>query len=396
MIFFRKIQQFFHHPFFERRSFTILLWLLLPVIAFLLKSNINQFNNFLIFRESFYHAFHHLSLYVPYPEEYQDVFLYGPVFTILMTPFSLLSLKSGLLLWGVSLSMFLYFSVYNLPLSLKKKSFLYWFCAHELLTALFMWQFNVAIAASILLSFIFIEKKKEFWAAFFIVFGTLTKVYGIVGLAFFFFSERKKYLFFSLLFWFLFLGVLPFLVWGIDYTSGQYFEWFKTLLVKNTGNMFAVMQNISLLGMVRKMSGVGTYSDLWLILPGLLLFFIPYLRKNQYDHLSFRLTYLASVLLFVVLFSTGSESSTYILAFVGVGLWYIVVPWRRSTVDIVLLVFAFILTSMSPSDLFPRFIRVEYVYPYALKALPCCVIWLKLCWELMVRDYGICRYRGGD
>ena len=55
--------------------------------------------------------------------------------------------------------------------------------------------------------------------------------------------------------------------------------------------------------------------------------------------------------MFVVLFSTGSESSTYIIAFIGVAIWYTAVPWKRSTLDIVLMVFAFILTSMSPSDL---------------------------------------------
>ena len=102
---------------------------------------------------------------------------------------------------------------------------------------------------------------------------------------------------------------------------------------------------------------------------------------------AFRKTLLASVLMFVVLFSTGSESSTYIIAFIGVAIWYTAVPWKRSTLDIVLMVFAFILTSMSPSDLFPKYIRVHYVYPYALKALPCMLIWLKLTFEMCTRSY---------
>lgn len=91
--------------------------------------------------------------------------------------------------------------------------------------------------------------------------------------------------------------------------------------------------------------------------------------------------------MFVVLFSTGSESSTYIIAFIGVAIWYTAVPWKRSILDIVLMVFAFLLTSMSPSDLFPKYIRVHYVYPYALKALPCMLIWLKLTFEMCTRNY---------
>ena len=43
-----------------------------------------------------------------------------------------------------------------------------------------------------------------------------------------------------------------------------------------------------------------------------------------------------------------------------------------------LLIFAFILTSLSPTDLFPRFIRNEVIVPYALKVLPCIVIWLRI------------------
>ena len=47
-----------------------------------------------------------------------------------------------------------------------------------------MQQFNIAVAAMILSSFFLIEKEKDGWAAFFIVLGTLVKLYGIVGLAF--------------------------------------------------------------------------------------------------------------------------------------------------------------------------------------------------------------------
>lgn len=87
-----------------------------------------------------------------------------------------------------------------------------------------------------------------------------------------------------------------------------------------------------------KISHVSTYSDLWLIIPGILAFCAPYLRFSQYKNLYFRYAFLASVLMFVVLFSTGSESSTYIIAFVGVALWFVAVPWKRSRWDIALMI----------------------------------------------------------
>ena len=62
---------------------------------------------------------------------------------------------------------------------------------------------------------------------------------------------------------------------------------------------------------------------MWLIIPGLILFCIPYFGISQYKYPAFRFMLLANVLLFVVLFGTGSEASGYIIAMIGVAIWYI-------------------------------------------------------------------------
>lgn len=113
---------------------------------------------------------------------------------------------------------------------------------------------------------------------------------------------------------------------GADYVISQYIDWFERLQIKNTLNTFALSQNVSLLGLVRKISDNGEYSDLWLIIPGLILFFIPYLRMKQYQYLNFRLMLLANILLFVILFSTGSKASGYIIAMIDVAIWYLCSP----------------------------------------------------------------------
>lgn len=374
-------------PFLYKYSTVCGLWMLLAILAWLTKYFPEKYNNFLIFRESFWHAIQKVSLYGEYPAQYNDVFLYGPFFSIFVAPFAITPIWMGLLTWSISLSLFLYIATRCMPLERRQHIFIYWFCAHELLTALFMSQFNIAIAAIIIFSFVCIEKEKDFWGAFFILLGTFIKLYGIVGLAFFFFSRHKIKFSLSCVFWFVVMLITPMLFWGSEYTINQYVEWFAELTGKNDKNAFSLMQNVSLLGMVRKISQCATYSDIWLILSGLVIFGLPYLRIHQYKYSAFRYTLLASVLLFVVLFSTGSESSTYIIAFVGVAIWYVAAPWKRSKTDIALMVFAFILTSMSPSNLFPKYLRVHYVYPYALKALPCVLIWLKLSYEMCVKDY---------
>lgn len=382
-----KLQAFFHKPFFSNPRTLFGLWTLLAVVAGLTKIAPHRHNNFLIFRGVFWHTIQKLSLYDFYPTEYNDHNHYGPIFSLVIAPFAVVPDAIGLLGWLVVLALGMYYAVRRLPLEEGRQIFLYWFCAHELLTALQMQQFNIAIAAIIIGSFAAIEKGREVTAAFLIVLGTFVKLYGVVGLAFFFFVKRKPRFILALIGWSVVCFVAPMLISSPEYVIGQYVEWYERLAAKNGENTFSLMQNISLLGMIRKISGSASYSDLLVILPGLALFGLPYLRFGQYRHLAFRYAILSSVLLFVVLFSTGSESSTYIIPFAGIALWYATSPWKRSGWDVALLVFAFVLSSLSPSDLFPRSLREAYVLPYALKALPPTLIWLRLSYELLTRDY---------
>ena len=377
-----KLQAFFHKPFFSNPRTLFGLWTLLAVVAGLTKIAPHRHNNFLIFRGVFWHTIQKLSLYDFYPTEYNDHNHYGPIFSLVIAPFAVVPDAIGLLGWLVVLALGMYYAVRRLPLEEGRQIFLYWFCAHELLTALQMQQFNIAIAAIIIGSFAAIERGKEVTAAFLIVLGTFVKLYGVVGLAFFFFVKRKPRFILALIGWSVVCFVAPMLISSPEYVVGQYVEWYERLAAKNGENTFSLMQNISLLGMIRKVSGSASYSDLLVILPGLALFGLPYLRLGQYRHLALRYAILSSVLLSVVLFSTGSTSST-----AGIALWYATSPWKRSGWDVALLVFAFVLSSLSPSDLFPRSLREAYVLPYALKALPPTLIWLRLSYELLTRDY---------
>ena len=383
-----KINAFLAHPLWRDHRVLMGLWFVLAVVSAITKLKPERCNNFLIFKGTFWHAYNGTSLYEPYPAEYFDVNHYGPFFSIVIAPFAVVPHLVGLLAWTIALTAFLYVAIRWSQFTQRQQIFLLWFCAHELLTALFMQQFNIAIAAIIVLTYYCIEREKDFWAAFFIMLGTFVKLYGIVGLAFFFFSKHKgKFIFIgSLIIWAVIMFVAPMVFHGPDYTIGQYQEWFTNLMEKNSGNADAIAQNISILGMVHRTTGLA-FSDLWLIVPGLVLFALPYLRFSQYRHMAFRQTILASVLMFVVLFSTGSESSGYITPFIGVVIWYTAVPWQRTGWDIALMVFVFILSSLSPSDLFPAYLRKEWVQPYALKALPVTLIWLKLCYEIITKDY---------
>jgi hypothetical protein len=379
---FSKLNAFINKNFFKDYRTLFGLWILLSLISGLFK---NKGNNYLIFKYVFWHTIEKTSLYATYPQ-YFDTNHYGPFFSLIIAPFSILPNKIGMTLWVIVLSVSLYYAIRKLPLSQKQHIFIYWFCANELLTALFMQQFNIAIAAIIIATFYCIKKEKDIWATFFIMLGTFVKLYGIVGFAFFFFSKHKKTLILSAIGWALIMYVAPMLISSPEYIVSQYKEWWMSLTQKNGINMLAEYQNISVLGMIRKISGCISYSDIWILLAGVLIFGFPYLRLKQYKHEAFRYAILASTLMFSVLFSTGSESSSYIIALTGVCIWYTTSPWKRSKTDVALMIFAFVLTSLSPTDLFPAALKC-LIRQNSLKALPCFIIWLKLSYEMCRKNY---------
>ena len=269
----------------------------------------------------------------------------------------------------------------------RRKIFLLWFCAIEMYTCALVSQFNGVIAALLIWSFVAVEKERDEWSTFAFLLGTFIKLYGIVGIAFFFFSKHKKRYLISLVAWSVVFFCAPMLISSPEYVVGQYADWYHSLSIKNQLNIGPCDQNISLLGMVRRISGWENYSDLWIIIPGMIALAAGYFRIDQWKNIGFRELVLASVMMFVTLFSTGTESYGHIISMAAVVIWYTAAPWQRGKLDLGLVIFAFFLTTMSPSDLFPAYIRKTYIIPYSLKALPIALIWFKLTWEMITRDF---------
>jgi hypothetical protein len=183
--------------------------------------------------------------------------------------------------------------------------------------------------------------------------------------------------------------VLPMIISSPDYIINTYIEWYERLIVKNNENTsLTSRQDICLMGMVRRIAQDSSIPNLPFLLSGTALFGFQYLRFKEYKEEVFRLMLLASILIFTVIFSTGSESPTYIIAFVGVAIWFVVQPKPISKYYILLFILAMILTSFSPSDLMPKYLRENFINPYALKALPCILIWGTIIYEMLTKKFG--------
>ena len=287
--------------------FLFILWMGVGLACSLSLMMKGTYSNYVIFSQSFWHAISSSPLYVEYLQEQKDFFLYGISFTALISPFAVLPRPLGMVFWCLVNCGFLYYAISKLDLKKWQFAVVILVSVNDVFTAVLSQQYSIGITAMIIFSYVLIEKEKDFWAALMIVLGTMTKLYGIVGLAFFLFSKHKMKLVGGLVFWAVIVFLLPMLYASPEYVVHSYKEWFDVLVYKNGLNQFSVNQNISLLGMLHRITGA-SFSDLWIIVPGMILFALPYLRVRQYGNESFRFLFLSSALLFMVLFSTGTET----------------------------------------------------------------------------------------
>lgn len=392
-----RITRFFSQPFFTDYRTIAALWFIFAIVASITKGGIDgaHLNNYNIFCGVFNHLVDGLPLYTEYPEEYGDTNHYGPFFSLIIAPFALLPKFISLPLWLIALGGTFLWAVMEMPLNKKAKIILLWFVSNEVLSAMQMAQFNLAIAALVISTYTALRRGHTSWAAIFVVIGTFTKLYGIVAVAFLLFTPKKLKFIGWLIFWSAVAFVLPMVISSPDYVVGQYADWYHSLSEKNEMNVAVgfntasnYYQNISVMGMAHRISQCH-FSDLYILGPAALLFLLPFVRTRQWAAYGFQWGIVASALMCIILYSTGSESSGYIIAMSGVAIWYVSAPWKRSAVDLALLIFALIIGSFGTSDLMPSPIKRGLIRPYSLKALPVFIVWLKLTCELLTHKYPI-------
>lgn len=329
-------------------------------------------NNYQIFYYSLYHLIDGKNLYVLYPAEYVDHYHYAPTFAALFAPVFALPFSVGLFLWHFLFTGVWVWAIYRMPLTHSQKVFAYWFCMQELFTSLVNSQTNPLIAALSLFAFLSFEKRQPFWAAFFIIVGFNIKIYSLVAAALFVFYPQKLRFLGYMLFWGVVLGLLPLLFTSPTQLVWQYNNWISQLLLKADYDKWA---NTSIHKLVHLVVSPDISTSI-IIGVGVVLFCTVYVHVQRFKQPEFQRMLLASTLIFQVIFNPVAESPTYIIAVTGVMIWWFHSP--QTGLDRVLLISCLVLTILSPSDIFPRFLRDHFVKPYALKALPCVLIWFRL------------------
>lgn len=335
-----------------------------------------KYNNYLIFKSSFYHLKEGKDLYVLHPEDHFDLYKYTPTFSALFGALAVTPDWLGLNAWNLLNALLFLLAIYYLPFfSSYKKGLILAICLIEMMTSMQNEQSNGLVAALIILAVGLLEKNKYLWATLCVVFSVYVKLFGVIGFALFLLYPKKLKLALYALGWMVALFAVPLIFIDVQ----QYVS-----LLQSYANMLshdhAASYGYSVMGWLNSWFGYAGSKNV-VVLAGATLFMAPFLKIRSYASETFRILMLASALIWMVVFNHKAESPTFIIAMAGVALWF--VRSEKSITNIVLFTVAFIFASLSPTDIFPRAIRETFVKPYCLKAVPCIFIWVKITCELL-------------
>ena len=105
-----------------------------------------HYNNYLIFKNSFFHLIEGQNLYTPYPVDYWDLYKYSPIFSLFMGMLAWMPNWAGLLCWNLLNVIVLYFGVKDFDFKNKRLQLFFWFFIFlELITSLQNSQCNILI-----------------------------------------------------------------------------------------------------------------------------------------------------------------------------------------------------------------------------------------------------------
>jgi hypothetical protein len=335
-----------------------------------------HYNNYIVFKQSHFHLIHGQDPYRLYPDEQWDLYKYSPAFSVFFGVFAYLPDIVGLNLWNFLNSLVLLFSIYLLPgISNRIKGLILFTILIELITS----QSNALVAGLIIFSFGLLEKENYALGTLSIALSVFVKLFGIVALVMLIFYPKKWKFFIYLLLWFVILFLLPLIVVDREQFKPLYMKWLNLL-----SSDHAASYGLSVMGWLKTWFDLGISKFITMMI-GAVILCLPLIRTKLYKDYSYRLLLLASVLIWVIIFNHKSESPTFIIAMCGVSIWFF--TQQQTKFNLVLFILAFVFASLSPTDIFPAFLRKNWVIPYVLKAVPVFLIWIKIIYEMGFGKY---------
>ena len=192
-------------------------------------------------------------------------------------------------------------------------------------------------------------------------------------------------------FWTVVFTLLPLIIISPGHLIAQYQNWFHQMAGVHQGEDTGVYSNVpkplSVMGWLKTWFHLNP-PGIYIQLGGAVLLLLPLLRTGLYNLVRFRYFLLSSILIFCVIFNHLAESPSYVIAALGLAIWF---AWeKKNPVSSVLMGLAYVFTVLIATDIFPEYIRHNYGIPYVWKAVPCILIWFWIQYRMLfTRDFGI-------
>lgn len=396
----------------------------------------SHYNNYIIFKQSFFHLIARQDLYIHYPLEQYDLFKYPPTFALLFAPFSMVPDYLGYSVWTALNLLLPVFAIYKLQgVSSRIKAAMSALLLLEGFTSALNSQSNGLMLGLLLFAFVAMQNGRISQAVLFIWLTAFIKLFGILFFAMLLIfpgAFRKSVVRIPVIFVVLYLLPLPVLGW--EGLQRQYASMFN-LLAHDHGYFV----KYSVMGWLQQWFGLRPNKNLILIL-GLGLQCLPLLvviikqklwRSGSIQQINskslerWQFLFAASWLLWMVIFNHMAESATYVIAVGGAMLalsqlvasdnthfgttkisgmldgqnksidsnshsnnsaqnvcWHGYLSFKNSP-WILAFIIMFLFTMLGPTDIYPKEVRFWIVETAQLKAFPCILLWGLTCIEMI-------------
>jgi hypothetical protein len=341
-------------------------WLAAVIVASL-QAGARHNNNFEIFRTSWDNLVAGRNLYVA-SVNHQDFFKYSPTFALLFAPFAIVPFTVGVLLWNALNAGTLYWAIGRVLVEPQAALAARGIVFLEAVVSMQNAQSNALSAGLMIVAFSELERRRELTAALAVAYGALIKIFPIAAAVFAIFRpyRLKNFTMYGIMIAAMAV-VAPLLVTSPDTLSMQYRSWEELSRTDALTRGYSVMEHVHMLTGADLSNGP-------IQLLGLVILLAPLVRYTFWGQERFRLLFLASVLMFCVLFNHKAESPTFVVAIAGVAIWFMVV--ERGWLEWTALGLVIVLCVLSPTDVMPERLQEGFFEPYKVRTLPVLLAWI--------------------
>jgi len=336
---------------------------------------VGRSNNFKVFRAAAVNLLAHRDLYAAHPDQHFDFYKYSPTFALLFAPLAALPFAPALLIWSLLNSLLLWHAVRRL-LPERQATLALALVYLEVLFAMQYTQSNGLVTALILLAFLALEQGRQLRAALLIGVDTFVKIFPLGAVVLALLHPRRWRFALCVAAVALGLALLPLLVIPPHELIAQYRSWWtiETADASRVNRGDSVMQYLY--------QWLGADWPHWPVqLAGTLLLLAPLaLERRHWSERDFRLRFLCSLLIYVVLFNHQSERASFVIAYTGLSLWYAVSAPDRMRNAIALGAAATLV--LQDVEIVPWAVH-DALGHYRVKGIPCLVAWLVMQAELL-------------